>query len=801
MKRLAGGLVAGLMLCLALVAPTQAVGVENQLSEIPQVSSLSATARDSGIALAWDAIDVAYLPQPTSQSLGWQVIAKIVPGNFEVSFPVTQNDVLVSGLVNNREYSIQVYLSDGNHSGPLSTSVVATPAPEQVSGFIVEYEVGQKPVARDGSATGGSLDDGTVLDSGEALGARMRTVELPEAVSLAQARDIAQELAKDPAIKWAEPDTMRYPYVVTRNVKAAEASGLQSAAVDATPEKLALVKVRRSTENFQRASQSVRFGTVATAVPKLPTDRRVAFTVASGAMTATWSKFTGTGSISYTVTARSAGVATKTCTTIAVTCRFTNLSNGHIYQVLVTAKNSKGSTSLAVVNSPAVGIKASAPLNVSAVHFEVATARVNWSAPMSPGTGMIAKYVASAYLDSSGGSAIASCETSRSTSCFMTLPRTGVNYFYGVRAVTNVGTGPESATRVSSTLVPGFTSNDTYFVDSHNYQWYLKSDAASHGIRADKAWKYTTGDPSLVVGVIDTGITAHPDLDANVVAGYDFITNPGTAVDGDGRDSDPSDPGDTYFNSERNETEESSWHGTHVTGIIAAVGGNTRGVVGVAPTVKVQPLRALGKGGGATSDEIAAINWGAGVTVSGLPANPTPAKVLNLSMGGATGCGVAEQNAINAARARGVTVVVAAGNETQNALGYSPANCAGVVVVAASGPTGQLASYSNWGTPIDVLAPGGDGNSLQQSIVSTLNSGTSVPVAANYGGLEGTSMATPVVSGVVALMISINPRLTPDRVEAILKASVQTGTTCGTVHPCGAGLVDADKAVRLAAAG
>lgn len=807
-KRMAGCLVAGLMLCLALVAPTQAVGLASVSTGIPQITGLSVASRDSELAVTWDAIDLALLPVSTAQESSWQVVVSVNPGNFDVSFPATQSDVVVSGLTNGQTYDVKVRLSDSVRSGQFSPSVVATPAEEQISSFIVQYESGQKPVAPNGTATGGTLANGTILDPGLAIGSHLRTVDLPKSVTLTQANDIAAELTSDPAIQWAEPDTWRYPTVATKSVLTQQTSEARTSTPIVDWQSATRSIASLNPAQSRAISQGARFGTVPAGLPKLPTDRRIIFTVDDKIMTATWSKFSGIGAISYTVTASAIGVPSKSCVTSSVTCRFTNLVNGRSYQVLVTAKNSKGSTSLAKVNSPTVGVKSTAPLSVSAVNYDIPEAKVSWTAPLNAGTGSITKYVASAFLDSSGGSAVASCTALNSTSCFIDLPQSGVSYFYGVRAVTNVGTGPESEVRATSTLVPGFVANDTYFVDSHNYQWYLKSDTASHGIRADRAWRYTTGDSQLVVGVIDTGITSHPDLDANMVAGYDFISSAANANDQEpaqkilgasDRDSNPADTGDWHV---KNGTQEaSSWHGTHVTGTIAAVGGNNRGVVGVAPTVKFQPLRALGKNGGLTSDEIAAINWGSGGNVVGLPANATPAKVLNLSMGGVGGCSQGEQTAIDAARARGVTVVVAAGNDFKNTAQYSPANCDGVIAVAASGPTGSLASYSNWGAPVDILAPGGDGDSFAQSIVNTINSGTTSPGNPTYAGLEGTSMATPIVSGVIALMLSMNPNLSPDRIEQLVKASAQSGTKCATATPCGAGLIDADKAVRLAAAG
>jgi serine protease len=210
------------------------------------------------------------------------------------------------------------------------------------------------------------------------------------------------------------------------------------------------------------------------------------------------------------------------------------------------------------------------------------------------------------------------------------------------------------------------------------------------------------------------------------VGGYDFISDAAIANDGGGRDADATDPGDWTAANECAAGEpasNSSWHGTHVAGTIAAKTNNGVGVAGVAYNAKIVPVRVLGKCGGYTSDIADAIIWASGGTVTGVPANANVAKVINMSLGGGGACDTTTQNAINSARSRGTVIIVAAGNENQNASNSNPANCAGVVAVAATGKTGGRASYSNYGTVVDVAAPGGDGS---YSILSTLNAGTKV---------------------------------------------------------------------------
>ncbi|MBO9739051.1 S8 family serine peptidase [Xanthomonas axonopodis pv. begoniae] len=319
-------------------------------------------------------------------------------------------------------------------------------------------------------------------------------------------------------------------------------------------------------------------------------------------------------------------------------------------------------------------------------------------------------------------------------------------------------------------------------------QWAMGATAASLNIRP--AWDRSTGK-GIVVAVIDTGITNHPDLAANVLPGYDFIVDPATARDGTARDANPADQGDWAAANECGpgaSASNSSWHGTHVAGIVAAVGNNAVGVVGTAFNAKILPLRVLGRCGGYMSDIADAIVWASGGKVNGVPANPNPATVINLSLGGAGTCSATLNNAIAAAVTRGSAVVVAAGNSNLDVSTSVPANCANVIAVAATTSAGAKASFSNFGKGVDIAAPG-------QSIVSTLNTGTTAPGNAAYAVYSGTSMAAPHVAGVVALMqsVALNP-LTPATVKSLLKASARPMPVACT-QGCGAGLVNADGAV------
>ncbi len=353
-------------------------------------------------------------------------------------------------------------------------------------------------------------------------------------------------------------------------------------------------------------------------------------------------------------------------------------------------------------------------------------------------------------------------------------------------------------------LFPALTPNDTLY----SGQWDL---FGTNGINAPAAWDITTGSSGIVVADIDTGITNHADLSGRTVPGYDFITNPVVANDGDGRDSNPSDPGDwmsaqdiinnpVTFNGCR--IQNSSWHGTHTAGTIGAIGDNGQGVAGINWNSMILPVRVLGKCGGATSDVIDGVRWAAGLAVNGVLNNTQPAKVLNLSLGGPGVCSTAWNQAIFDVNSAGAVVVVAAGNNTADASGYTPASCNGVITVAATNQAGGRADYSNFGTTVEISAPGGQQvlPSDPTGILSTLNTGITVPLADTYAYYQGTSMAAPHVTGVVSLMLSVNPTLTPSEVLSILQSTARpfpSGSTCNT-SLCGSGILDAGAAVSAA---
>jgi serine protease len=338
---------------------------------------------------------------------------------------------------------------------------------------------------------------------------------------------------------------------------------------------------------------------------------------------------------------------------------------------------------------------------------------------------------------------------------------------------------------------PTLTPNDT----NYSQQWGFFN--AAGGIKANEAWDVNTGTGS-VVAILDTGITSHSDLNANVLPGYDFIIDTAVSNDGDGRDSNPADPGDwttagaCYSGSA---ASSSSWHGTHVAGTVAAITNNAKGVAGTAFNAKIVPVRVLGTCGGYDSDIADAMIWASGGTVAGIPANANPADAINLSLGGSGACGATSQAAINTAVANGTTLAIAAGNDNANVSGSSPANCANVIAVGSITSTGARSSFSNYGAGVDVAAPG-------SGINSTMNSGTTTPGSETYVNYSGTSMATPHVAGVVALIQSRRAATsqvayTPAEIEALLKSTARAFPSTPS-QPIGAGIINAKAAVDAA---
>lgn len=335
------------------------------------------------------------------------------------------------------------------------------------------------------------------------------------------------------------------------------------------------------------------------------------------------------------------------------------------------------------------------------------------------------------------------------------------------------------------------------------------------GINALPAWAISTGTADTIVALVDTGILAdHLDLAGHVLPGYDLVSaDPGgsffTANDGDGRDPDPSDPGDGVDAGDCGTgapAEPSSWHGTGVASLVGAAH-NGAGMVGVDWQARLLPVRALGRCGGYVSDINDALRWAAGLPVPGIPDNPHPARIVNLSIGSPGGCLQSEQAAIDDVRAAGVLVVVAAGNDSRDTLRTAPANCKGVLVVTATDRNGGLAPFADFGLKIGISAPGTD-------ILVATNQGLQAPLPGGdaWGcaggspmGCSGTSFAAPLVSGIAALMLSLRPGLSVAQSMGTLRATAHAfpgvlGIQCSEPL-CGTGIVDAALALTAVQAG
>jgi serine protease len=333
----------------------------------------------------------------------------------------------------------------------------------------------------------------------------------------------------------------------------------------------------------------------------------------------------------------------------------------------------------------------------------------------------------------------------------------------------------------------------------YGQQWNLFEDAG--GARLPGAWDRERGAPTIIIALLDNGILDHVDLDpARLMPGYDFISDPEIANDGDGRDADPADPGDWTAAGECIPGEPaaaSTWHGIKVAGLVGAATDNGAGIAGVTHGTLLLIVRVLGRCGGFTSDIVDAMRWAAGLPVPGVADNANPARVLNLSFGGQGRCSRSEQEAIDDVTARGTVVIAAAGNNAGDVALTSPASCRGVVTVAATTRAGARATYTNTGTGVDVSAPGGDAGN---GIPVLTNTGDTIPAADGFSLAAGTSYATAHVSGIAALMLSVNADLNPLQVADILAASARpfADASCDP-SLCGSGIVDAEAAVQLAA--
>ena len=388
-------------------------------------------------------------------------------------------------------------------------------------------------------------------------------------------------------------------------------------------------------------------------------------------------------------------------------------------------------------------------------------------------------------------------------------------------------------------------------------QWYLRAPAGAvtASINIEPAWARSLGSPSVVVAVLDTGVRfEHPDLGrvangGKLLPGYDFVNDSVVANDGGGRDADPSDPGDWVSSADLTadaarpsnqrkftgcSISNSSWHGTSTASLVGAAANNGIGMAGTAPGVLVLPVRVLGKCAGYDSDIQAGMLWAGGIAVAGVPDNPNPAKVLNMSLGGTGACTASYQSVVDQLLAKGVVIVAAAGNSAGGPVG-TPANCKGVISVLALRHVGTKVGFSDLGTEITIAAPGGNcvntgvGQPCLYPILAATDDGLQGPTVSNWtNSLDysvGTSFSSPLVAGTVGLMYSVQTGLTPAQVRSTLQATARAFPSTGgdngdgslvtqCVAPssnvqqlqcycnttfCGAGMLDAGAAVTTAA--
>ncbi|MFV2057960.1 MAG: S8 family serine peptidase [Thiohalomonadales bacterium] len=335
-------------------------------------------------------------------------------------------------------------------------------------------------------------------------------------------------------------------------------------------------------------------------------------------------------------------------------------------------------------------------------------------------------------------------------------------------------------------------------------------------INLPQAWDITTGTAkngtSVIVAVIDSGVLLnHPDMVGQLVSGYDFVKDVNYSADGDGLDADPADPGDRPVCNVAAGcfmTTSSSFHGTHVAGTIAARSNDNTGIAGVSWGAKIMPIRVLGREGFGTSfDVMQGVLYAAGLLDSQAP--PTQiADIINLSLGGPIPDAF-EEAIFGDVRAAGVIVVAAAGNESTSSPVY-PAAYDGIISVSAVDANEHLAPYSNFGSSIDVTAPGGrillgpmNQKIVDKAIYSSLGDDSSGAIRFAYGYYQGTSMAAPHVAGVLALMKAVNPALTPADIDAKLRAGELTDDLgfSAKYNGFGWGLINALKAVKSAQKG
>ena len=676
---------------------------------------------------------------------------------------------------------------------PANAMTVDTPA-EEIStnavGFIVNYRDGVPLVSPNGEPTGENFAE-VDLENSVPLGETQAAVDFAEPLSEEQSLEALQNLQRDPRVESVQFNRFF------------ETAGVR----DQPIADLILPSVGPKTFPFIMKTAITR----ASLSPIRATDAWLSGTTPR--VTISWTKPTSRYSgtlVGFRIQMKVNGTwVTLKSQTYATTRSYTTstsyLKAGTSSQFRVAPITKRYSTSYVGYYQAASVTPTTAPraVNVLSVTNNLSQLDVSWT----PYTSSIDKggldVTYSVSVVKTSDNSPVPCVSTAPYSCSTTGTLASTSYTAKLQ-VTNARGSVTISKSISYNVPAAVNSSDD---PKYPLQWYLKS-SETYSAKVSDVWDTESGSEDIVVAVLDTGYTDHPDLPASkILPGYDMISTTSNSNDGDGRDADPHDPGDYILNSDQSLRENSSWHGTHVAGIIAAAD-NDQGVLGIAPNVKILPVRVLGAEGGTTSDIISGIYWAAGIHRAGIPDNPNKANVINLSIGGySAGCDAGTEAALAAAKAAGVTVITAAGNDNPSSdhLAYAslsyPGNCYPTINVGSSGKQGKPAFYSNFSNApdqfnskpygVDISAPGGDycqGGSNTQ-IYSTLNTGTKNPVSPTYAYEIGTSMAAPVVAGTVALMYSAKLRKNPGTtlngafVDSIWNALSTTSTPFQSTSP------------------